>query len=57
MSSHPPDPPSAFQSISRDSPDRGLRFHIVEKPGGKNMAHLFTRRALSVNILQQILSF
>ena len=56
MSSHPPDPPIASQSISRDSPDRGLRSHIVEKPGRKNMARLFTRRALIVNILQQILS-
>jgi hypothetical protein len=56
MSSHPPDPPIASQSISRDSPDRGLRFHIVEKPGRKNMARLFTRRPLIVNILQQILS-
>jgi hypothetical protein len=55
LSSHPPDPPIASQSISRDSPDRGLRSHIVEKPGRKNMARLLNRVALIVNILQQIL--
>src|SRR5688572_5152775 len=41
MSSHPPDPPIASQSISPDSPDRGLRSHIVETLRRKKMARLF----------------